>query len=154
MTYTPILYPDLLGGMILNFTYSSEPRKVEEHLYRFLNMQIGSPNHLWFPTVPGICGCQHAGSPWRIPLGGCRGHPCGTSGQVLKLTLSSVSELELQKPPQSTYSSAAGANPAAEQQATRKVGASSYSHSFGGFSFSLNAARRMVAERRQKTISS
>lgn len=36
MTYTPILYPDLLGGMILNFTYSSEPRKVEEHLYRFV----------------------------------------------------------------------------------------------------------------------
>ncbi|XP_069625679.1 MTRF1L release factor glutamine methyltransferase isoform X2 [Haliaeetus albicilla] len=31
-----------------------------------------------------------------------------------------ISELELQKPPRSAYSSAAGANPAAEQQATRK----------------------------------
>jgi len=75
-------------------------------------------------------------------------------GAGFKVTLSSVSELELQKPLHSTYSSAAGANPAAEQQATRKVGASSYSHSVGGFFFSFSAARRMVAQKRQTTISS
>lgn len=62
------------------------------------------------------------------------------------MTLSSVSELEFQKPQHSAYSSAAGANPAAEQQAIRKVRASSYTHSFGGFSFSLNKPE----ERQQK----
>lgn len=38
----------------------------------------------------------------------------------LKVTLSSVSESGLQKPPHSTYSTAAGANPAAEPQAAPK----------------------------------
>lgn len=66
-----------------------------------------------------------------------------------KVTLSSVSEPGFQKPPHSTYSTAAGANPAAEPQAATKVGASSCTCSFGGLSFSLKASRRMAAEERQ-----
>lgn len=47
--------------------------------------------------------------------------------------LSSVSELGLRKTPRSTYSSAAGADPAAELQATGKVGKSSYCRSWESF---------------------
>lgn len=47
--------------------------------------------------------------------------------------MSSVSELELRKTPYSTYSSAAGADPAAVSQASRKVGESSCLCSFGEF---------------------
>lgn len=72
----------------------------------------------------------------------------------LKVTLSSVSELEFQKPLRSAYSSAAGTHPAAELQAIRKVGAASYICLFGGFSFSLDTVRRMGAETRQKAVSS
>lgn len=37
MTFTPTLYPDLLGGIIIDFTCSSEPLKVAaEQLYRFI----------------------------------------------------------------------------------------------------------------------
>lgn len=67
----------------------------------------------------------------------------------LKMTLSSVPEPGFQKPPHSTYSAAAGANPAAEPQAPTEVGASSCTCSFGGLSFSLEAARRMAAGGRQ-----
>lgn len=70
-----------------------------------------------------------------------------------KVTLSSVSESGFQKPPHSTYSTAAGANPAAEPQAATKVGASSCTCSLGGLSFSLKAARRRAAERGSSDVS-
>lgn len=66
-----------------------------------------------------------------------------------KVTLSSVSESGFPKPPHSTYSTAAGANPAAEPQALTKVRASSCTCSIGELSFSLKAARRMAAEGRE-----
>lgn len=89
--------------------------------------------------------CHPGGCPWQ----GGRGPPQWHRWAGFKVTLSSVSEPGFQKPPHSTYSSAAGANPAAEPQAAAKVGASSCTCSCGGLSFSLKAARRRAAQRRQ-----
>lgn len=112
-------------------------------------MQIASPSHVHLPTVSGICLSACWGS-LEDALRRVQRIPRWHQRAGFKATLSSVSELELQKPPYSAYGTAAGANPAAEQQTTRKVGASSYSCSLGGFSFRLNSARRMIAQRRQE----
>ena len=94
----------------------------------FLNMKIGSPCHLGFQRVPSVCVCHCAGSAWRVQTTRKLHKWAG-----FKVMLSSVSELGLRKTPRSTNSSAAGADPAAELQATGKVGKSAYCRSWESF---------------------
>lgn len=91
-------------------------------------MKIGSPCRLGFQRVPSVCVCHCAGSAWRVQTTRKLHKWAG-----FKVMLSSVSELGLRKTPRSTNSSAAGADPAAELQATGKVGKSSYCRSWESF---------------------